>query len=291
MSKLDDFGVFILTYQRAGNVLTYNTLRKLNSKVKIYLLVDDNDKDLDKYEKMYDNVVVFNKAKVKADLGIDMGDNFNEECNCVIPRNYCFELAKELGLKYFVQMDDDYTNFVYRYEMDGVLKYVDCKEIDKIFEVMLDFLDDCRADAVCFSQGGDFIGGLNSNIYVNKVLRKMMNVIFCKTDRPFKFSGTLNDDVTVYTRLGSLGRLFLTPYQIMIHSVPTQKNKGGLTGAYSSGTYLKSFYTVMYMPSAVKIGTIGSPTNGHKGNFRIHHKISWNNCIPKLLSSSFKKGV
>lgn len=49
------------------------------------------------------------------------------------------------------------------------------------------------------------------------------------------------------------------------------------------GTYLKSFYSVMWAPSCVKIGAMGDT---HK---RIHHSITWDKCAPKILSEKWKK--
>ena len=46
------------------------------------------------------------------------------------------------------------------------------------------------------------------------------------------------------------------------------------------GTYVKSFFSVMYNPSSVKISHIGK----HK---RIHHQINWNNAVPKIISEDY----
>lgn len=46
---------------------------------------------------------------------------------------------------------------------------------------------------------------------------------------------------------------------------------------------VKSFYSVMISPSSVKINLMG---NKHK---RMHHVISWNNTVPKIIKESYKK--
>ena len=43
------------------------------------------------------------------------------------------------------------------------------------------------------------------------------------------------------------------------------------------GTYIKSFFSVMYNPSCVKVKEMGE---SHK---RIHHVIHWNNAVPKII--------
>ena len=112
-----------------------------------------------------------------------------------------------------------------------------------------------------------------------------MNSFFCKTDRPFIFTGRINEDVNTYTTLGSRGKLFLTIANIDLIQVPTQSNSGGITDAYLTyGTYLKSFYSVMGMPSCVKIDMMGEQ---HQ---RIHHIVDWETCVPKIISRRFKHG-
>ena len=66
----------------------------------------------------------------------------------------------------------------------------------------------------------------------------------------------------------------------------TQSNKGGMTDIYiNQGTYVKSFYTVMMMPSSVKVGLMGNSMETK----RLHHIINWNNTVPKIIKESFKK--
>ena len=78
--------------------------------------------------------------------------------------------------------------------------------------------------------------------------------------------GRVNEDVNTYTCLAAKGDLFLTVPNVAINQVQTQKGKGGMSEMYlDSGTYVKSFYSVMYSPSSVSIGEMG-----HKHR-RIHH--------------------
>lgn len=49
------------------------------------------------------------------------------------------------------------------------------------------------------------------------------------------------------------------------------------------GTYVKSFYTVMYHPSGVDIRFMG---NKH---MRLHHSVHWNNCVPCIVPEKYKK--
>ena len=71
---------------------------------------------------------------------------------------------------------------------------------------------------------------------------------------------------------------------VMINQGTTQANAGGMTEVYlDSGTYVKSFYTIMVAPSCTRISTMGNKFK------RIHHKILWDKCTPKILNEKYKK--
>lgn len=280
--KTDDFAVFILTHGRPDRIHTLDTLEKQGYTGDWYLIIDNEDKMADEYYKNYgDKVIMFDKLAVS--LTFDTADLSEERRAIVYARNACFQIAKELGIKYFVEFDDDYTSFNLRYPKGKGLASPRLENLDEIFEMMLDFLEDTQALTVCFSQGGDHMGGLDGR-WKKGLLRKVMNSFFCRTDRPFQFLGRVNEDVNTYTYLGSKGELMLTTTDLMLVQLQTQSNKGGMTDLYlDSGTYLKSFYTVMYMPSAVEIREMGT------ANRRLHHHVRWNNCVPMILNERYKK--
>ena len=283
----NDFAVFILSHGRPDNVITLNTLKKANYTGKWYIVIDNEDDKADKYYKKYgtDKVIMFDKLEISKKF--DTADMSQERRTVVYARNACFEIAEKLGLTYFLELDDDYNEFSYRKEIDGLLtQRVNVKQADKMFELMIDFLEKTQALTVAFGQGGDYVGGLNSGLYKVQVKRKAMNTFFCTTKRPFKFVGRINEDTNTYVLYGSRGHLFLTIRDVMIHQLETQSNKGGMTDVYlNSGTYLKSFYTVMMCPSCVKISRMGNTSTSK----RIHHRIDWNSAVPKIISERYKK--
>lgn len=275
------FCAFVLSHGRADNVITIDTLKRQGYTGDIVVVIDDEDDQRGAYEKNFENVEVFCKS--------DIARTFDEMCinpdrrTVVYARNACFDIAKQLGYTHFVELDDDYQDFQYRQVARGRLITESFRDLDSVFDVMCDWLDECGAMSVAFAQGGDFIGGKNSANFRHRCLRKAMNSFFCRTDRPFKFLGRINEDVNTYTLLGSRGGLFLTVCDAMLVQKQTQKQAGGMSDTYlDDGTYVKSFTTVMAMPSAVRVSMMGK----HK---RVHHKIMWNNCVPKILSESWKK--
>jgi hypothetical protein len=280
----DDFAVFILTHGRPDNVITVKSLLKSGYTGKWYIVIDNEDKTADEYRRIYgDRVIMFDKLAVAQTF--DTADNFNERRTIVYARNACFDIAEKLGLTYFLELDDDYSRWYYKYVKDGdKLGEIPCKQLDRLFDTMLTFLDRTGALTVALAQGGDFIGGVDSKMLEKGLKRKAMNTLFCRVDRRFQFLGRINEDVNTYVTLGRMGHLFFTVARVGIYQKATQSNKGGMSDVYlDSGTYLKSFYSIMYAPSCVRIGMMG---NIYK---RLHHKISWNHCTPVILNERYKK--
>lgn len=283
--KIKDFCIFILTHGRPDNVTTYKTLKKAGYVGNVYIVIDNEDSTSDKYYKNFgDKVLEFNKLKVSKTF--DEADNFDNRKSIVYARNVCFDLAKKLKYKYFMQLDDDYSAFEYRIYKSSKCKPVTIrKNLNYLLEILLRFYKKTNALSIAIAQGGDFIGGnQNSNAKNPKLKRKCMNTFICSTERPFKFVGRINEDVNTYTYKGSTGNLFFTiPYASIVQKT-TQSNKGGMTSTYlDSGTYVKSFYSVMFQPSSVKISAMGDTKK------RLHHKVNWNNTVPKIINQKYTK--
>lgn len=275
--------VFILSHGRADNLKTLKWLHRFHYSGDIRIIVDDEDEQQQEYiDKYGDMVYVFSKRTASAYT--DVGDLQPNRNGVVYARNYCHTIAKELGYTHFLVLDDDYVKVRYRYEKNKQLKERKIIALEPLFESMYDFLDNTNTLTVAFAQGGDLIGGVESGAFKKKFLRKAMNTFFCRTDRPFYFYGRLNEDTTMYLRYGEIGKLVFTLGCMCIDQGVTQKNKGGLTEMYlESGTYVKSFYSVMWSPSCVRVGVIGTTFK------RYHHRIKWDYCNPKILNQKYKK--
>lgn len=280
----NDFAVFILSHGRADRVYTIKTLSTLGYTGKTFLIIDDEDEQRAEYEKLpCDGVYVFSKAEEMEQT--DTQDNFRKHGLVVYARNRVHGIANELGLKYFLMLDDDYKTFDFRYVDGKKLKAKKLTNLDRVFSAFVDFLEVSKAKTVCMAQAVDYLGGAQGKFFYKGLARKAMNVFFCKTDRPFKFTGSTNEDVNMYVTLGMRGELCFTYTQIGIIQEETQQQKGGLTETYlENGTYVKSFYSVMCQPSCVKVSMMGE---NHR---RIHHNIKWDTCCPKILNARYKKG-
>ena len=151
----DDFAVFILSNGRPDNIKTLRALKKGNYTGNWYIICDDLDVTLPEYKKKFkDRVIVFDKRAIAAK--IDTGINDNEDMRAIVyARNACFDIAKNLGLTYFLELDDDYTSFDARYISKGKkdkLKVRKIKNLDNVFEAIIKFLDTSGALSVAIAQ-------------------------------------------------------------------------------------------------------------------------------------------
>jgi hypothetical protein len=280
---MDNFVAFILTHGRPDNVITYKSLRKHGYTGKVIVVIDDEDKTADEYYENFDDVEMFSKEAIAKTF--DEGDNFNDRRSIVYARNACFEIAKKRGYKYFIQLDDDYTGYEYRVYNETKQKPIRIKNLDNVFGALLDFYKKTNFATIAMAQGGDFIGGKNNKMAKRPTIyRKAMNSFICSTDRPFLFQGRINEDVNTYTSEASKGLLMGTiPFTALIQKT-TQSNKGGMTDIYlDNGTYVKSFYTVIFSPSSCKVKPMGDT------HMRLHHSIDWERAVPKIIRQNCKR--
>lgn len=280
---MNDFVIFILTHGRADNIYTLKSLRKHGYTGKVIFICDNEDSQLDLYLSKYKDVEVFDKKLISTTF--DTADNFEDRRAIVYARNVCFEIAKKLGYKYFMQMDDDYTYFEYRIYSEYNQKPKNIFDLDSVFLLLLDFYKKTNFATISMAQGGDFIGGKNNTMAKKPTIyRKCMNSFICSTERPFQFVGRINEDVNTYTSKAAKGLLMGTIPMVALGQKTTQKNKGGMSDLYlDSGTYVKSFYTIMFAPSCTTIKPMGDK---HK---RLHHSISWDSAVPKIISQDLQK--
>lgn len=277
------FAAFILTHGRPDAVYTYESLRNAGYTGDIFLIIDNEDSTADGYRKRFgkDNVIMFDKAAIAQTF--DTADTQEDRRSIVYARNASFDIAKQLGLDYFIQLDDDYKSWSHRWVIGNDCKTAAIRSMNEVFTAMIKFLDDTGAATVAMSQGGDHLGGT----YLKRrkmLLRKAMNTFVCRTDRPVKFVGRMNEDVNTYVTNSIRGDLFFTILALDVTQTQTQQTSGGMTELYlDTGTYMKSFYTVMMAPSCVRI----EPMKTTKP--RLHHNIRWDRCAPKIISDTHRK--
>lgn len=284
MPPPSDFCVLILTHGRPDHVLTASSLERSGYTGPVYFVVDDEDAALAEYRRRYgDQVVTFSKADIAARF--DEADNFAERRSIFYARNAAFDIAEDLGFTYFIQLDDDYSGFYLRAGAEQQFGNWTVRDLDTVFGLVLDYYKSIPASTLCFGQGGDYLGGAECSTHQEWTFkRKAMNTFICSTARRFAFQGKVNEDVNTYTEAGRRGLLFITFMPLMITQATTQQRQGGMTELYlDGGTYRKSFYSILYAPSCVKIGVMG---NDHP---RIHHAVDWKTAVPVIVPEHVRK--
>lgn len=289
----DNFAVFILAHGRPEKLYTVNTLKKSGYTGKWYIILDDEDKTIPKYQEMFgaDHCMIFSKAEALKTF--DIMDNFGGKAAIVFARNVCNDIARKLNLRYFAEFEDDYHQFTYRVPEGESLKACSVQNFDEVCEIMLNFVDEMSAvqpnfRTIAWAQAGEMMGGTNGYVWKTQVKRKAMNTFFFKVpDDPAKdihFNGYQNDDAVTYVQDGKRGGLwFQIPNINLVQSLTQQTAGGNAYKTSSGGTYRKSFYSVMVDPSSTKVGVIG------ESHPRIHHNINWKYAVPKIISDRYKK--
>lgn len=277
--------IFVISHGRA----TYDRLRTLNAfdrcgyTGEYWIVIDDEDQQADLYKQKYgEKVIQFSKKKYEH---VDTCDLIPLHTGTLYVRNALHDIATEMGYDYYAVFDDDYVSFRAIFPHDSYLRHAPMKCFDRFVQAMYDFMDESKLDCVAFAQIGDFVGGLNSgNINNKEVRRKVMNTFFCSTKRPLNWKGRTNEDVSEYVVGGMQGRIMMTNYMIAVVPSQTQDLKGGLSQFYRSyGTYMKSMYTVIQAPGAVKISVMGDK------HPRIHHRAEGVNYTPCILREECRK--
>ena len=147
-----DFVAFILTHGRVNSVITDKTLRRCGYTGPIVYVIDNEDEQADQYRKKFQNVYMFDKEAIARTF--DEADNFEDRRAIIYARNACFDIAKEMGYKYFIELDDDYDTFSFTYGRDGVVRQRSIKQLDRIFEAMIRFYESTPITTVAMAQRG-----------------------------------------------------------------------------------------------------------------------------------------
>jgi len=134
----DKFCAFILTHGRPDRISTLDALRRGGYTGEVRIIIDNEDETAEEYRRRYGGMVVmFDKAAAAA--WVDAGDNSSDTRAVVFARNVVFDIAEQLGFKYFLQLDDDYRYFAYVFDEDRVYRFHTITNLDAVFAATLAF--------------------------------------------------------------------------------------------------------------------------------------------------------
>ena len=244
------FAIYILTNGRPNHQHTLDFLRK-SFKGDVFLCCDNEDKTLEEYQKNYgEQVVVFNKNEWVSKS--DPMDNFRSKNSVLYARNAVFQLAKDMGYEYFAMADDDITRLDFRYEEDGRLVGKKIEDFDKVVSSVLEAMDDTGTDYFSFGTDKIYIGGAANSQYQRKIIDKVYNFIFCRTDQEHFYKGIMNEDEIHNILSMSVGKLVKSSTAIQISMKPVGRDSvGGNAETYEENgyySYIRNFYPVIAFP-------------------------------------------
>lgn len=275
---LKDFAIFITTHGRANNQITLNTLERYKCSYPIYLIVDDEDTQLDAYLNKYGNIVkVFNKQKYINKVDTIMYPKQSK--SVVFARQFGEDLAKQLSLSSYLILDDDIKSFIYRFVDNSKFKSKEIVNVDSILEVYSSFALENNLACVSFGTEASYIGGKDS-ILKNNLKRRCFNAFIRNMTIPINWISNMNEDYATSVQNGKLGKLFFEVSNIGVIAKDTGKatNAGGMLDLYKvMSPFQRAYICAISNPSCIYVG------KGKKGNYII--KCKWDKAVPKIISS------
>lgn len=272
--------IFIPSYHRSDNCKTVYYLHKLGYDMGlVHVVIDDAAGDEAEYRAMC--------AKYGTELHIvdyedamrrfDFVHRKNPSRRTVgMFRNYFFQIAKSLGIDFYVVIDDDTNGYHLKYPQTRQRKAT-LEQFTWWFCEVRAFMRRHRIGAFGLSQSGDILTGCHPESWF---LHKVMNTTFYDTRFVWMPErGVLDIDTSAFCSYhnaglftGSLG------YGLMLNQTASAVAKGGLTDFYRESKLLnKALECPIQFPSAVHADK--QPLNGG----RIHHKIAYRYLAPRVL--------
>lgn len=281
---INDFAVFILTHGRPNNQHTLQALKKAGYTGKIYLVVDDLDKTIDEYKKMYgESVIVFDKMKYVAihETGV-LKPHINFAS---FARNAIEDMAKDMELSYFAMVDDDLTKFRFRYEEDNKLKSLNVKDMDRVLMHYIDFMEQGNIPTLSLASQFRFIGGINNIAPINSSKWRLALTFYIRsTKTKVVWKSNICEDRITCMLSNREGFVWL---QLPFVQLDTKEmhgiNDGGNSDTYREITdFYRIFFTEVFVPDC-NIAMYWSRNNGW-----VNKVPDWNTLCPMIISDKYK---
>lgn len=277
-----NYCIFIISHKRSENIITLNTLKRLNYKGKIYIVIDDLDVEKDIYIKNYENVLVFNK--------LDYFKKTEKLTNkkilsvALYSRRFIEDFTKENDIKNFVVFDDDILDFKIRFKTKDKIISENINDFNTILDFYFEFLNSANIGMLGFGNETSYFG---KNCFDNDLKRRIFNGFVRNRDIDFEWLGIYAEDFISCVENGKKGFICLECMYVKLEAMckqqlKTKNQKGGMEEAYNELTdYEKSMYAVISNPSCFIVAP------NRKGKLII--KCKWDNAIPKIINRRYKK--
>lgn len=271
------YAVFICTHGRPYTQTTWKVLRECGYTGDIIMMIDDEDNDGVGYLDVAhqdDRLWLHIFSKKLYIMANDSGTDKPIRNTHLYAWNACENIARKDGYDYVIIVDDDLTGFRYRYEEDGHLKsQTITKNMDKLFEAYLEYMDKSNISALSVADARNYIGGKS------KDGRNMNTLVFRKVRDRIEWKSEMYEEMITSLLAQQTGKFIFQPTFFQYETKTMAKDvKGGMEEIYNSKTiFNRSAYVVMYHPSCVSF-------DANNTGFRLKK----DNAFPKLIGSKYK---
>ena len=280
----DDFAVFITSHNSPDCCPSLVSLRDAGYTGLAYIVVDDKDPALSAYYDFYskDKLCVFSKEDYVQTLDIGMSKITPQLAAVLYARAYVENIAKMMGLRYFMVLDDDIIGFRFRMPVDNKLISIPAHNMDQILEAYLAYIESTDIVCLSFANDGSFIGGVSS--YEKILERRSCHTIFIRdVSKPFEWSFAVNEDYISSLRMANIGKLLYTmPFvQRVITGMNNREDaKSGMANMYKTTTeFQRAFYATVARPDVCKPSV-------YNGRYVI--SVNKGSAYPKLISDKYR---
>lgn len=271
--------ILIPSYHRPYNIKTAKYfLKKGWDPKKIHIVIDDEADDRVDYENEIEllgcNLHIFNMAEARARFDYVHRPSVSRR-SAGQARNMFYDLVKDLGIDFYLVIDDDTTNYqvrpyaVYTRSASG-------EDLVNVFDAIKEFMLKRKIGVFGLSQTGDMF----AVPYLNVLRNKVMNTTFINTKYIYRGERGIQDNDTSQF-VGIMNEGYFTgslASGLVLAQTASAKQDGGLTDLYRENKLLnKSLVTPIQFPTAIHA------EKQQKNGGRLHHKINARYLYPKIL--------
>ena len=271
--------IFIPSYHRANNIKTakYFVKKGYDAK-KIHVFIDDEANDFLEYKeetrKLGCNLYVFNMKESRERFDYVHRASVSRR-SAGQARNMFYEFAKDLGIEFYIVIDDDTRQYEIKpfaiYKRGAVLE-----DFLNVFNGVKDFMIKKKIGLFGLSQTGDMFSVPDLKILRNKV----MNTTFYNTAYIYRGERGVQDNDTSQF-VGVMNEGYFTgslATGLALNPTSSATAEGGLTDLYNECKLLnKSLIIPIQFPS------LCHAEKQKKNGGRLHHKIKHKNLSPRII--------
>lgn len=218
-----NFAYFIASYGKADSIPTLNVLKRHNHKYPVYIVVGDDDPQLEQYKLLYpDNLLVFSKEEY-IPLVDDLGIYAKTHKVCTYSRLAIDKFARLIGVKYVGYLFDDIESVQLRYKLpNNKIASTKAFDIDRMTDLYIELLNSSDSIYVVGPPVSSFYIGVNINS-LDKYSRNSANFIIYDIDKPIgPYKSNVMEDASLMMFNNQIGHLTIFPFGMQVNCRPSK---------------------------------------------------------------------